>query len=570
LNPESRVRLHKRYAKAKTKSTCSVMNLKGAKTAVRKALALLAIAFVATLIFSPLANVKAETATEHSEYQQFVHTYVNSENGNWTSVEKPMFPVLFDDAQIGIGANWNIVEPLLANHSYHVYCYGAWVNNGSTPKTDYDIYVYNPRGTLESEHTEAAGLPEHLGTRVNDTFFTPASSGNYKFVITNDARQSNGTQQATFMVIENIECDHWYTHYVEGKNRYNFSASSTSWAYEFVSESPRVEVYVKVPDTLDMYEARLYLMSNPQSLIVNNAPLPWEPGLYGNRTGNVGGYSLDSEENRGVAYASCEFKGQDMMLNYSATSTGKTLYHLVLIGEAGYGDVDLLIKTQFGDVCLLPSKLPIAVYPSNQTTVSYVSNSTDLDNAVMDYSTDHWNNTHTAQMEIENRTCSAVIPTQKAGTLVEYHVTANDVLMNALSAEGNFTVKQSATLNITAVRDKVRVGENITISGTLTSQNSSVPVTVQFMSANETVEVNCQTLENGTFTLNFRANSSGVWVIQAMFAGGNAVYPSDSNPVMVKVEEPPFYVKNGIFIGGGFMGAVVVGGVVFFVRKRRQ
>ena len=39
---------------------------------------------------------------------------------------------------------------------------------------------------------------------------------------------------------------------------------------------------------------------------------------------------------------------------------------------------------------------------------------------------------------------------------------------------------------------------------------------------------------------------------------------------MIKVEEAPFIVKNGVFIGGGFIGAIAVGGVVFFIRKRRQ
>lgn len=521
-----------------------------------------------TLVFAPLSAVKAENI---SEYDQFVHTYINSEKGNLTVVEKPMFPVYFNDSEIAIGGNWSITEPLLANHSYHVYVYGSWVNNGSTPKTDYDIYVYDPTGALESEHTEAAGLPEHLGTRVNDTFFQPKTSGNYTFVVANDARQSNGTQQATFMAIENIETDHWYTQSIEGKAADGSNAFNTGWAYEFVTDKPNVEVYIQVPATLDMYEARLYLMSSPQSLVINGAPLAWETGLYGNRTGNVGGYNLDSDKNRGVAYASCEYKGQNMMLNYSATSKGKTLYHLVLIGEEGSGTVNFLVKTQFGDASLAPQKPVGRVYPGNETTVAYVSNSTDIDNAALDYSTDRWNSTQTLQMDIQNRTVSAVIPAQKAGTTVEYRVWANDTLMNTLSAEGNFTVKQPATLNITAAREKIRAGENITITGTLTGQNGTVPVTVQFMSLNETEQIATRTSEeNGTFTVSFRANSSELWTAQASFAGSNTTYSCVSNQLAVTVEEQPFYVKNGVFIGGGFLGAIVAVGVVMYVRKRQQ
>ena len=537
---------------------------------VRQILALSAIALVATAVSASVLSAYAVSSPENSEYQLHVHTHINSEEGNWTSVEKPVFPIFFNDSQIAIGGDWSVVCPLLANRSYHVYCYGAWVNNGSAPKTDYDIYVYNPQGVLESEHTEAAGLPEHLGTRVNDTFFVPSTSGNYTFAIVNDARESNGTQQATFMALENIECDRWHTAYLEGKGLDNERAFYTSWAYEFVTDKPQIEVWVRVPVTLDMYEARLYLMSDAKSLIVNDAPLPWEPGLYGNLSGKVGGYSLDSEKYRGVAYASCEFKGQDMFLNYSSTAGGKTLYHLVLIGEAGSGNVDFLVKTQFGDACLLPQKPQGRTYPDNETTVAYVSNSTDLENAVLSYSVDGWNTTQGIEMKTENRTCTAAIPPQKAGTLVEYRVTANDTLMNMLQAEGNFTVKNQATLNITAVREKTRLGENTTIRGMLQGQNGTAPVVLQLLSSNETVQVEGTTLENGTFTASFQLNNTGIWMAQAMFAGDGNTFPCESNLLMLTVEDQPFYVKNGVFIGGGFLGVICIGGVVFYIRKRRQ
>jgi len=58
-------------------------------------------------------------------------------------------------------------------------------------KTDYDVYIFNPRGDLESVHTESAGLPEHLGNTVDDPFFTPELTGKYYFVILNDPRDVN-------------------------------------------------------------------------------------------------------------------------------------------------------------------------------------------------------------------------------------------------------------------------------------------------------------------------------------------------------------------------------------------
>jgi hypothetical protein len=542
-----------------------VMNLKGAFLA-KNLQRLLVVALVVALLFFTLGlNVKAQV---FPEYQRYVHNYLNAGAlGNWTYVEKPVFPVRFNLSQISIGQNWSVVCPLRANHSYHVYCYGDWVNTGPAPKTDYDIYVYNPQGELESQHTEAAGLPEHLGTSVNDAFFVPAYSGNYTFVITNDARESNGAQQTTFMIIENVECDRWYTHSVEGKNG-DLPAFNTSWAYEFVTDSPRIELWVKVPDALDMYEARLYLMSNPKSFSINNVSLPWEPGLYGNKS-DVGGYNLESEEYRGVAYASCEFSGQDMFLNYTAPFAGKNLYHLVFMGEVGSGTIDFLVKTTFGGT-LSPLTFPKKVYPSNETVVAYVGNSTELENAVLRYTTDDWKNFTEVEMAVSNRTCNATIPRQDAGVVVEYEVQASDTLKNNLTATGNFTVKHPSSMSFNATRKTVILGENITVTGTISSQAAGAPVTVQFIHLNETKTVNCTALTNGTFTATFQPGTTGIWTVQATFSGSKTVYECESGIVLVTVEEPSFLVKNGLFIGGGLGGGLAAVGVVVYIKKYRQ
>ncbi len=572
----------------------ATMNSQSAKPEVQ-ALALLAVALVLTLIFaSPLVSAQTtqDAATEQTEYTQFVHTYLNSIKGNYTSVGKPMFPIYFNDSQIPIGSRWSITEPLVAGHNYHVYIYGDWVNNGSTPKTDYDIYVYDPRGILESEHTEAAGLPEHLGTRVNDTFFTPKTTGNYTFTVENDARQSNGTQAATFMAIENLECNQWTTATIEGNRPDGSSAVNTAWAYEFVTNASNIQITINVPNTLDMYEARLYKMSSPESLIINDAPLPWEPGLYGNLSGSVGGYNLNSDGYRGVAYASCEFKGQDMQLTYNAStatqaatktttktsaatataSASKTLYQLVLIGEVGYGKVDLLIKTQFNETALMPSnttKLISRVGPENQTTLTYTSNGTALTNAVLQYTTDQWKTTHEAPMQISSQTCSGTIPKQAAGTHIQYCISANDIMLNNLTAEGEFTVKQPAILNIT-VPQEISIGQNITVTGQLTGVTKNASIQLRFMTATFTQDLSVQTQSSGAFTANFQPNGTGVWAVQASFGGDNQTFPAEANMMTVSVEEPPFYVKNATILGGGGFFGVVALGLVYYIKKRRQ
>jgi hypothetical protein len=511
-------------------------------------------------------------AVDFPENRNYVHTYVEPQ-GNWTYMEKPMFPVLFNESQIGIGENWSIVCPLRGNHSYHVYCNGKWVNNGSEPKTDYDIYVYNPLGEMEGYHTESAGLPEHLGTTVDESFFVPKSSGNYTFVVRNDPRESNGTQQATFMIVENVGCNAWHEHYVDGKDSGSLPTLNTSWAYEFVTESQYVEVWVKVPESLDMYEARLYLMADPKvqnCTVLNGVPLAWEPGLYGEKNGTLGGYNLESKEYRGVAYASCEYYGQEMFLNWTNPHSDKSLYHLVLIGEVGNGTVDFLVKTEFSTAALKPLTIPSGVYPQNETVIAYVSNATDLVNATLQYTTDNWKNATAVNMEItDNRTCTVAIPSQNASTYLVYRIEADDVLKNALVANGSFWVKYPTVLNLTSVHDTVHIEENMTVRGYLTPQNEGLLVTVYFNTANTTKKIECYTLADGSFMASIQTENIATWEIQARFDGTETFYPSSSTPLTIGVEEPTFLTKYSLYIGGGAAAIAIVSAVVY-VKKFRQ
>jgi hypothetical protein len=225
------------------------------------------IALVLTLTVFTLSGFSStvDAVEGPSEPEKYVHNFVNvPPYGNWTFVEKPMFPVYFNQSQIPVGFNWTVVYPLIANHTYHVYCYGKWIDYGPNPSTDYDIYVYNPLGELEGYHTESTGLPEHLGTTVDEPFFVPKYSGNYSFVIRNDPRESNASQPAILMTIENVETNKWHEVFIKGKEN-NMFVLNTGWSFEFSTESQRIEVWVKVPETLDMYEARLYLMANPEA-----------------------------------------------------------------------------------------------------------------------------------------------------------------------------------------------------------------------------------------------------------------------------------------------------------------
>jgi hypothetical protein len=517
-----------------------------------------------------LAQALGLQITTTSDYTSYVQTYVNSSQGNYTLVEKPIFPVIINNSQIQIGADWTIICPLQAGHNYHVYCYGAWVNISSMAKTDYDIYVYNPQGNLESSHTEAAGLPEHLGTSTNDALFTPIQSGDYSFVIKNDARESQGFQQATFMIIENLECDKWYISTIEGKDDNSQPSFHTIWSYEFVTNESKVELYLKVPETLDMYEARLYLMNNAQSPSINSFPLPLETGLYGNLTGSTGGYNFESEAYRGVAYASCEYRGESMFLNYNSHNTGENLYHLVLIGEEGAGEIEFILKSQFGNTSLTPLFTPTRVLPNNPTNITYISNNASLLNAQLSYTTNNWNSSANLNMAICNKTCNASIPGQIAGSIVHYKIEAYDALNNNMTATGNYAVKVQPTLNIIAIKDMITVGENITLTGNLTPTDNASIVKVQLSSSNSTQTKDLILNQNNTFTASFKPDASGIWSVTAASLETQTSWRCETDPLTITVNEPPFYVKYLLFIIIGLAVASGVSGAVYFLKFREK
>jgi len=310
-------------------------------------------------------------------------------------------------------------------------------------------------------------------------------------------------------------------------------------------------------------------MNDAKSLSINSYPLPWEQGLYGNVSGRVGGYNFESEGYRGVAYASCEYPGQDMFLNYTSPNTGANLYHVAFIGEEGQGDIEFLLKTRFDNASLTPVVSPTRVYPSNVTFISYVtSNNATLEQAQLSYTTDNWTNTDSIKMAISNQTCVAPIPSQTAGSLVQFRIDATDLLRNNMTATGNYAVKQPLALNITAVKDSIVLGENITVSGNLTPDSNASEVQVQFNKSNSTQTVYCLVSHNGTFTASYKPNDSGLWNVTAISPETQTTWRCDSEELIVTVTEPPIYVKYSLFIIAGLIATMAVGGAVYYLKFR--
>ncbi|MCW4021348.1 MAG: hypothetical protein NWF14_09010 [Candidatus Bathyarchaeota archaeon] len=465
--------------------------------------------------------------------------------GGWTYISKPVYPIKINATQIPIGENWTYVCNLNAGSLYHVYFYGDWIDyNPLANKTDYDVFVYNPLGELESMHTESAGLPEHLGTTVDAPFFIPKYSGEYSFLLKNDAKESRGEDEGTLMIIEHLECDHWYELYLGGKID-DEPTWNTSWAYEFTTSSERVEVIVEVPDTLDMYEAQLYLMANPSQgvgTILNGVPLAWEPGLYGETDPSAvyGGYRLDAEGfSHSNASASCEYLGQDMLISYEPPSGGDIfLYHLSLIAETGEGVLRYIFKTDFEAPSLsIPNPVERS-YSDYDTTITALASDEEsgLETVLLEYSLDNWETRTAIEMSpSQDDTYTAKIPRQSAGTTVKYKVTAADTAGNTAEEEGTYEVKDLTIITITLSKPVLQGGETLKVNGWFSQ--GSVAVVLDYACQDFHVSRTTTANATGFYAGEYTPEKSGVWTVSARWSGDEEHFEAFSGYESFTVEK---------------------------------
>jgi len=461
--------------------------------------------------------------------------------GNWTYINKPVYPAKINASQIPIGKNWTYVYTLSQSSMYHVYFYGDWIGN----LTDYDIYVYDPDGNLETLHTEAAGLPEHLGTTVDEPFFRPKRTGNYSFLIVNDLRESHGAAAATLMLIENVKCNRWYERPLVGKVNFKH-AYNTTWAYEFSTNSNRVEVFIDVPDTLDMYEARLYVMADPTKKmgnLLNGVPIAWEPGLYGNLDISklFGGYNMDDDGFKIPATtASCEFFGKDMLINYTSTLKGDTvLYHLVLIGENGKGTLRFMVKTDFNPP-IIKILNPISTVVSGYETVitANVADQDSLKSVFLNYTNDGWKTvTSTSMNHIVNQTYVGTIPAQLAGTIINYMVAASDMAGNKAKDQGSYKVKDLINMIMFLPKSMIYVNEKVVVLGEMSVGGAVITLNYSFAGQKVTRYVTVD--QNGSFTDLYMPEKTGNWTVSAFWQGDEKHFGASSDQKEFTVQKVP-------------------------------
>lgn len=418
--------------------------------------------------------------------------------------------------------------------TYHIYLTGPWIED-VIDRTDYDVYIYNPFSMPwvdfpEARHTEAAGLPEHLGTTENEPLFKPQYTGTYHFGIENDKSDSSGAQAATLMVIEHIDTQTYYKNKLDMRGRDSDGNPTyySTWVYEFDSDAPQIEVIVEVPETLDMYEVRLFLMADPSKGVgsdLSGVPIPPSNLLKGDILSvKYGGYNLDSKGERGVAFSSCEYYGQDMKLSFNSGSNSNKLYHLVFIAEKGGGKLSFYVKDE-----LIPPTLNVLTRVKETLAnekmlmqVSAVDAESGIDEVRLHYSTDNWKNSKQLVMSPrEGQKYEAIIPGMPVGITTQWMIEAFDKARNKAIVEGSYVSKGESHISCEVSPYTVFGNESVTVFGSITPPLSGEDILLRYILGGYEFSKAVITNSSGAFSDSFIPKVDGFWNVNISWSGGD-------------------------------------------------
>jgi len=438
---------------------------------------------------------------------------------------------------------------LEGGHTYHAYLIGEYVNlNGHL--TDYDVFLYRETSTgarFLSSHTEAAGYPEQISNDGEGRYFTPTVSGNYYFTVRNDPLESQGSESAILVVTERLDLNSWYPRFLSEPIGDGEVSYDTGWVYEFTSSDPRLRISVDVPDTLDMYEARLYVVGHPQKLVgvnVKGVPTPWWLGLNATLDGVYGGVNDDPQGFRHLNMSdSCEHMGEDMLIEYAQPLRGEVLYHLVLIPEYGNGTINTRVQTDFSTPKITLLDTVSEVNSGEQVNVRCrIDDRSALASVSLQYSVDSgtWRE---APYASSGPYYNGTLPGQGPGAVVHYRWEVEDSLGNEAQASGSYKAMMSTSLSVSLDKRKVLGGEYVILSGEMNLPDTKVQV---YYAQGTATRFEVTTDKDGGFTHVFYPGTLGEWTVYAEYLGGGSYRSSSSNRESFTVQRKPTSVTLNV------------------------
>jgi hypothetical protein len=290
-------------------------------------------------------------------------------------------------------------------------------------------------------------------------------------------------------------------------------------------------------------------------------------------SGSYGGYNLDSEGwtfPHGVA--SCEYAGQDMLINYSTTYSVESLYHLALIAEYGSGNIRFMFKTDFSppQIEILNLTDNVDSYTDYIISASIIDDISTIKNVQLSYTTDDWESSSSLTMLLrEDDIFECTIPGQSEGKKVQYKIVAIDNAGNVGKMEGRYNVKKVTAINCNISHEEIELGNVINVNGVVSPSDENIAVRLMLSTPNGTMKEEIVYVgSDGNYAFYFQPDLIGYWHVQAIIDGNDLYNPSVSMSKSFHViAEAEVFDFTYIYVILGIMVPVVA---VFIYRRRKN
>ena len=462
------------------------------------------------------------------------------------SLHYPVKPILINESDIGIGQKLDVSYWLEEGKKYHIFLVGDWVES-NVSRTDYDITYFDTLSNLKRSHTEAAAMPEQIWNDGEGKYYLSDHTGAQTFSIWNDKEDGPERRSALLMAIEHIETDQVYTKYFKGRpsagERYEYDTFFNPWSWEFETRAKEFEIYVDVPESLDMFELRLYPMAKPTEEIGYNLSGVGTPSgsVFGSPSGLYGGFNTENDGYRSFI-ASCEYPGQDMVIHYkegdytneTRLDDAPTFYYITMIAEYFEGEVEFYIKTDFTKPKVTDLN-HVTVGKTDRATefAVHVKSKTEVRQSYIEYSTDSWKTKSVAQMRLKDDKYVGTIPGYGLHTVVDYNIIIKDMVGNQGTIQGQYEVYDPVELILGVAPEDAFGGDKISIGGSCSLKNTQLQLEV---SQGETTKMfNIESDADGRFTYEYTPTRDGTYTVDVIYAGDEDHYETHASIKTFKV-----------------------------------
>jgi len=482
------------------------------------------------------------------------------------TIEKPFEPVIIEEGTIPLNTRYRadpleILCRLEEGRKYHIYLVGGWIKNMTEiepdyPITDYDIEVFDSQNNLISSHTEAAGLPEQVANDKERQYFVPIITDTYRFVIHNDPEDSEGDEQAVFMIIEHLEMNKRYELYLEGRPSPSEPyPEDYVWAYEFSTPNENFQLHVDVPDPepekgitgLDMYEVRVFPMANPSAEVgyyISGVGVPEGKLLQGEVEGQYGLYNTSIPgEYFPELRASGEYAGEDMDVIFGkpqhnetelVLETREVFYYMAMLAEYYHGTVSFYIKTDYRQINVTIIESPeVGVTGDEHRVVAELQSPGVITRAWLNYTTDGWRTEEKIQLQEDFGLYVGWLPRFELLDSVQYRIYAEDEIDNSGMGGSGFLVLDPASLRIRTSRTKVNGGESIEIEGEAV-ESSEITLRIRSNDFEENINIK---VDDEDWSYMFTPQKEGNYNAKVFFDGDDTHDKAESREITFSMEK---------------------------------